>query len=634
MKGGFVGVDIFFVISGYLIGTLIYREIRVGSFDIGKFYERRAKRILPALFGVLLFCYIAALLLLSPMEIMRFARQALAAITSTSNILFWQSEGYFAPKADQNPLLMTWSLGVEEQFYIFFPLSMLILARVPIRVQIWVIGSLASLSLVTSIWGTSYYPWATFYLLPSRAWELAAGVLLAMYEANQPQAENTAAPAVLHMLSILGLALICVAIGILDTSMPFPGYWALLPVCGAVLIIFAKRGAVNRMLSWRPVVFIGLISYSWYLWHWPLLSFANIISDRRISTSVGIIIGLLSLGCAALSHRFVEQPFRKSSTSTALLLKKYTVLALGLMIPSGIFLATNGLPQRNPKAEMVEMPVLADKCLAPSLSSHLRILPECLPDGPEPAIALIGDSHAAAIVSGLNLIAKRSGYRLLVLNRAGCPPLVGITHFINRQAVNEEDDQGCEQYNQQRLAYVTKDPKIRAVVFLAYWSRMFRIEEQGGRYVEEGSAGSTTTLDQSRQNLYKGVERAVRQMEQSGKKVYLVQDNPQLDFDPVRHMLATLIGPRHAMARFLAGSTLLYSSGLAPAPPTAAEEAARVAIADVAALHPNVYLYDLRNELCNERLCRFALGNQVYYNDQEHLSSTGGQAALGALHLE
>ncbi len=637
IKGGFVGVDIFFVISGYLIGSLVYKEIFSGTFRISRFYKRRAKRILPALFGVLIFCYIATLPLLSPTEMIGFAKQALATIVSTSNVMFWRSTDYFSHSVDQNLLLMTWSLGVEEQFYVVFPLLMLLMRKAPVRIQLFVIGALAVASLGASIWGTSHYPWATFYLLPTRAWELAVGVLFAVYEVSGPEGKREIPARLTSFLSIVGLGLILFAIGYLDSTMPFPGWRAMFPVCGTLLIIIGRNGTVHRLLSWKPIVFIGLVSYSWYLWHWPLLSFAHIISDTSISVPVGAAIGTISFGCAVLSYRFIERPFRQSVSPTPLLLMRYAAVAVLMTLPPAAMFWTRGLPQRNWRAEQIDSsvnrPVLQDDCLAPLRESHLHLSPECGASGQGDRVALIGDSHASAIGGALHDIAAHSGYGLVLLNRAGCPPLLGITHYTGSRAVDRTDDEGCAQYNRERLDYVRNTPSIRVVVLVAFWSRAFSNEDQGWRYVVEGQNGAKVSITESRNNLDQGLENTILLMERCGKSVYVIQDNPILTFDPVRHMLAQAIPLRQSLARVISPRTLRNAEGLAAPDSTPQEVAASLIIRQVVARHPNVRLYDPHSGLCDESRCRFSSGNQSLYSDNEHLTTTGGIKALDTLLL-
>ena len=355
LKGGFVGVDVFFVISGYLIGSIVYKEIRGRSFSISKFYARRARRILPALFVVLLVSYGIASLILSPLEMKMFSGSAIASITSSSNIFFWRNTFYFFPRSDQHPLLMAWSLGVEEQFYLLFPLLMLVIRNLRWRLQLLTLVSLTVLSLVSCIWGTRYHLNAAYYLPFTRGWELAAGVLIAIVEANRPAKAATLSSLRSHALSILGFGMICLAIGAFDRNTIFPGYFALLPVIGAVFVIVARGGLVNRFLAAQPIVFVGRVSYSWYLWHWPMLSFASIASDGGLGRGVKIIIGAASFVCAVLSYLLVEKPFRTSTTPAPALLKKYAIAAVLVMLPALAYYLTNGFPQRYRNVQQLEM---------------------------------------------------------------------------------------------------------------------------------------------------------------------------------------------------------------------------------------------------------------------------------------
>jgi len=521
VKGGFVGVDVFFVISGYLIGLLVYKEIRGGSFSIAKFYVRRAKRILPALFGVLIFCYLVGVALLSPMELHAFAASALATITSTSNIFFFfKTKSYFSASVNLSPLLMTWSLGVEEQFYIFFPLLMLLLRKKGWRLQLGVLGALAVLSLLASIYGTIYYPGFTFYQLPTRAWELAIGVLLAMFESNRAHAKSSPPTIIEHALGALGLVLIGIAIFGLDRNTSFPGCAALLPVAGAALIIAARQGITNRILSWRPIVFIGLISYSWYLWHWPMLSFARIISYAGISETAGVSIGIVSFGCAVLSYKFVEQPFRRSATTARLTLVRYGTIAVIMMIAPAAFYISQGLPSRNREAAQTELPrhpSAYDWCLMASKeTAHPLLSSPCLPVGGGPMVALIGDSHAGSIADALRAVASHSGYKLVELEKMSCPPLVGASRY---SLTNPTAASQCNQFNRERMDFLKRDSDIRVVVAVGFWDQPFEPDSGGQGYQTDGRTLKSDPVEQSWESLRTGLDGLVSSLEQSGKTV-------------------------------------------------------------------------------------------------------------------
>lgn len=635
VRGGFTGVDIFFVISGYLIGSLVYRDVARGRFRLSEFYSRRVKRILPALFGVLIFTYIIALLLLSPDELRIFAPTAIAAILSGANLWFWHATGnYFAQKADLNPLLMTWTLGVEEQFYLFLPLLLLLIRAWRAGLQWLCIGGLALLSLITSIWATAHHPGFAFYFLPARAWELGAGVLLAMAEINGNIGQILRSTAVVQAASTLGLALVFWGLFALNGQTPFPGYAAVLPVGGAVLLIFARDGWVNRVLSRRPVVFVGLISYSWYLWHWPLLSFALITSGTKLSKTVGAAIAICSFGCAVLSYQFIERPFRRSTIPISLLFRRYALAAaIMLAIPIG-FLVLRGLPQRYPQEAQMESGLknsfLSDTCLASYSVVRPREIPPCIPAGTGPAVALIGDSHAGAIAPAVRLLASQNNYRMIELNKDDCPPLIGASHWAP-YAPGLKDD--CTEFNKARFDYLAKHKSIRVVILEAFWAKPLRHAGVGEKYVLDGTRDGNKSPEGSGAALEKGLDAAVNQLVSQGKTVYLMQDSPIFDFDPLQKVRTQLIPPRRAIAGWLGASPSTLGDGRALESLLPIDEQARSAVAQAAGMHPEVHLFDLQRALCSGPECLYLEDGRVLYVDSGHLDSFGGEIAIQGLQL-
>lgn len=309
-SGGFVGVDVFFVISGYLITRIIVGEIERGRFSIARFYERRARRILPAFFAMAGCVWVASLLLLMPSDLQNFSRSLLAAAFSGSNILFWHDAGYFDAPSALKPLLHTWSLGVEEQFYLLLPAFLLLLTRLGgSRSRKGVLVLLTCLSFLLSVICTSWRPALAFYLLPSRAWELLLGSLLAIGAVPLPGRGRSA-----EITAALGLALILLAGVAYSSATRFPGVAALLPTVGAALVLAtAETTATGRALSWAPLVTVGKISYSLYLWHWPLLALARYAWGPALSASLTAALVATAFGLAWLSWRFVETPFRRPS---------------------------------------------------------------------------------------------------------------------------------------------------------------------------------------------------------------------------------------------------------------------------------------------------------------------------------
>ncbi len=308
VPGGFVGVDVFFVISGYLITSILALELTAGRYSITDFYVRRARRLLPALAGLLLFCSLAATLLFMPYDLKEFGQSIVASSLSASNIYFWLKVGYFDSGATLKTLLHTWSLSIEDQYYLVFPVFLLGASRLTKRHWPWAIAAALLVSLAVGAVGAYRAPTAAFYLLPSRMWELLLGSLLAI------RPLPLGSRRLREGLAALGLALILFAVFCYSTDTVFPGLAALPPCLGAVLVIRYSPGTrTAKLLSLGPLVWIGLISYSLYLYHWPLIVFARylLIPDQGTFGYLALPICLVSVGAAYLSYRFIETPFRR-----------------------------------------------------------------------------------------------------------------------------------------------------------------------------------------------------------------------------------------------------------------------------------------------------------------------------------
>ncbi len=306
--GGFVGVDVFFVISGYLIVGIILDDIEAGRFSIAAFYERRLRRLFPALFAVLIACTVCGYLLFLPDEYRKFGQSIVATSAFVSNFLFWYQAGYFDTPAELKPLLHTWSLAVEEQFYLIFPAFLFVVSKYAKDATTRLVSIIAVISFALSAWSLSNHPDAAFYLPHTRMWELMIGALLvcAPIPLLTTQLVRTSA-------AVLGVVLIGISSTLFSSKTPFPGPAALLPCLGAALIIHAGRSGttfVGTLLATRPFVYVGLVSYSLYLWHWPILVFARAVSVRPLSPAEAAALVVLSFIAADLSWRFVESPFR------------------------------------------------------------------------------------------------------------------------------------------------------------------------------------------------------------------------------------------------------------------------------------------------------------------------------------
>lgn len=531
LTGGFTGVDVFFVISGFLISSILIKEIRRGDFSLVTFYERRIRRIFPAFLVVVLSSVILAYLLLIPRDFENFGKSLAAAGLSFSNVLFWKESGYFDSTAELKPLLHTWSLGVEEQFYLFFPLLLLFISR--FFKQRWVgwILAIAVVSFLLSVWGVKYQPSAAFYLLPTRAWELALGGLLAMGAIPLVQQRHWR-----ELEGLLGLGMIACGMFVLAPESAFPGVNALIPCLGAAMVIHAGTSGgsmAGYLLSWRPLVLIGLISYSLYLWHWPLLVFARYYLVRPLSVleTTGVI--LVALIAATLSWHFVERPFRKHKAR----IDRRTVFSGGvfataIVISIGAWAVVGqGVPDRLP-ADVVRLASGADDV---SMSSRacmernkhwkegegLCVIGE---ESAKPSFVVLGDSHAGALMPGIALAAKEHGQAGLHAAMQSCPPFDGV---VNR---NDETGRNCIRFREGVVKQLETMPAVRKVLLIARWP----VYAEGTRYGPDDSGPKPVLLDVSGMAsgnhavFALGLERMTKRLQQAGKEVFLVFSVPEV----------------------------------------------------------------------------------------------------------
>jgi peptidoglycan/LPS O-acetylase OafA/YrhL len=624
LRGGFIGVDIFFVISGYLICSIIFRETQQGTFSIARFYKRRCKRILPALAVVLLFCFGMAALVLSPLEAHRLGDSGIAAALSSSNILFIFRSGYFAEGAPTTPLLMTWSLAVEEQFYLAFPLIMILLQRTSRRGQLLCLTGLSVASLLACVYAEFHLPVWNFYLPVTRAWELGAGTILAVWQSGTLRFKSAVSWKT-EILGAVGILIVICSMMVYSPHTRFPGYEAALPVLGTLLLLASAGSRVNRMLETRPLVAVGLISYSLYLWHWPLLSFAEVLSTKPLHTRTIAILMLFAFLAASLSYIFVEKPFRqRKESSTRSVLLAYAALIVFLATVGGIFSATHGLGLRDPTLYAIESRAALDRhhpCI--SSGSYLRMSALCVPPARTnvPAIALLGDSHAEAISEILRGYASRQGWQLVVLTREKCPPTQGETRLSNVPI------EPCREFNRSALKYIRSRPDIQVIFLTAGW---------GGVYIADRyqTAPADQNMQQSAANLKIGLQSEVGALEAAGKHVIVMDDVPGLTFDPAASVRYEHIAARRFLNRILlsdppdlgSGDSEDRSLAVTPSAVVASEQLAAIKSADA-----GLTLIDPKNVLCSDTQCFFTNKSDLYYADSSHISRMGALKLLPLL---
>jgi peptidoglycan/LPS O-acetylase OafA/YrhL len=435
-RGGFVGVDVFFVISGYLISSIILNDIASGKFSIATFYERRARRIFPALVVTLLSTSVLAYLYFLPAELVSFAKSLLAALFSASNFYFWKQSGYFSAPVETKPLIHTWSLAVEEQFYIFLPIFLVLAHRLFRRKLRLSIILIALFSLGMSTVGAFRDPTATFYLAHTRAWELLLGVLISL-----EVFPRILEPVLRNLVAAAGAGLILLAVVGFSSSTPFPGIAALAPCLGTAFVIVAGRSGsslIGRALSLKPLIFVGLISYSLYLWHWPIIVFQGMEALPTSGASVRVaklVCVAVSFTAATLSWKYVELPFRtnRKRLPRARLFQSASLAAALVAAVGAAAIISGGLPTRYPlKAIQVASYLDYDSakyfrdgtCF---ISSGYKFsdfdVAKCLEqDSNRKQYLLFGDSHAAHLWYGL--ATTLTDVNVLQATASGCKPFL------------------------------------------------------------------------------------------------------------------------------------------------------------------------------------------------------------------
>ncbi len=404
--GGFVGVDVFFVVSGYLITALILAEKRAGIFTLAGFYERRARRILPALLLVIIVCLPFAWLWMLPSDARDFSESIVAVCAFVSNILFWRESGYFGSATDLKPLAHTWSLAVEEQYYLLYPLLLLLLWRLKNGWMSRVLVAAALISLAAAQWGSRYHPQAAFYLLPTRGWELLLGAFGALYTLSEEPRVATSQPAGLaqQSVSLGGLLLIGYAVFSFDENTPYPSVYALVPTVGTLLVILFARPltVVGRLLGSSVLVGLGLISYSAYLWHQPLFAFARHRSTSAPSVALLLGLSLAAIALAFFSWRYVEQPFRNKRLIGRAQLVKWMGFTTAVLVSLGLIgYSSKGLAYRYAPDDryLVELDPYAARSYVPARFTELMLRPFDTSD--KKKVLIIGDSYAEDLVNAV-----------------------------------------------------------------------------------------------------------------------------------------------------------------------------------------------------------------------------------------
>jgi peptidoglycan/LPS O-acetylase OafA/YrhL len=631
-RSGFVGVDIFFVISGYLIGGIVLREATEGRFGFVTFYARRARRILPALILVVLLTCLLGWFLLDAKEYFFVGATATSSLLAISNFSFWRLQDYFATDSQLRPLLMTWSLGIEEQFYLFFPLMIVGIVRFAPRRIMVALAILTCSSLVVALWSVQAHPAAAFYLLPSRGWELGAGAMLAAWQITQRGRGDQ--PAAFggwvggqEVLAATGALLIAIAIVAFGGTSSISALPVLLSVLGTAALIAAEKSVFNRrLLAARPMVFIGLVSYSWYLWHWPLMSYLRIVVPQPPALWQLMVVTAVSFGLAVVSWWFVERTFRRPTRPPGPTVLRYAVvLALALVAPMMIKTAA-GLPQRLPvDARTIAAEVGAGidgPCIAGWSETKPDPARDCVVAIPNrPTVALVGDSHAWALGPGLRELAARQNLGFRMFTKPACPPLLGVSVKSEDHPVLTET---CATFMANSLRDIIADRSIEAVVLAGLWDNPMN------RYVDYAAPRSSKTGEEL---LREGLERMVGALRDEKRHVVLVGDIPYWRFDPLRIASARSIPLRGRMMCAVWPKCADVSQGAAALDNIVMPDPRSVEIVRETAAIGHMSYLDLFGRFCDANRCMFQRGNQLLFFDTNHLSAAGATFALGGLKI-
>ena len=606
VSGGFVGVDIFFVISGFLITGILISEMETGDFSVAHFYERRARRILPALFFVMLCCIPFAWAWMHVTQLNEFFQSLLAVTLFGSNILFWYQEGYFDAASELKPLLHTWSLAVEEQYYLLFPLVMMGLWKFGRQPLFWMIFAAALGSLMLSQWGSVQFASANFYLAPTRAWELLAGSLCAFIGARPFKRWH-------NIPGVAGFALILFSIFWFDDKIAFPSVWALLPVGGtALILLYGNSGSwVVRLLGFAPLAGIGLISYSVYLWHQPVFAFARIRSVLEPPDWLMALLAIATFGIGYLSWRFIEQPFRRPGggilqSQRSVFIASGAVAALLLAIGAYGYV-TYGLrsfARPTVYATTENSRMQPNYGLDKICDGNAGRSPKCTTSN-MPEVLLWGDSYAMHLAAGL--MASDPGLGLRQITRSSCPPILGL-------ALNDIDNPdrlavACMQHNDAALAWLKANGSVKYVILSSPFIILQKDILTADRRRIQADAAGLRNLPLVRKKLLETID-AIRR---TGRRVVLVSPTPGNKTDVGQCLIRTLhFGEAEDMCDFTRYPGL--------------ENNARFRLMDAVA--DDVGVINLADMICPDRKCDTIQQGKIIYRDDGHLT-VEGSAYLG-----
>ncbi len=629
-SGGYVGVDVFFVISGYLITLFIVTETIGGTFSLKKFYERRIRRIFPALFLVVLVCVPFSWFWMLPDEWTAFSKSLVSVPMLVSNMQFLREAGYFEVANEYKPLLHTWSIAVEEQYYVGFPIILLVMWRLG---KNWLLGTVVSItvaSIAIAEWGSHNYPNEAYYSLPTRGWELMLGAIISLCQVFWRIPNNVTLGS--QIATIVGLSLIGYSVFCFDENTRFPGLHALVPTVGtALIIIFATQNTwVHKILSCKLLVGIGLISYGVYLWHYPLLVFGRLgtLDDQNWYLTTSLIIGSFVL--AYLSWKYVELPFRDRSK-----LSRKTIYVFGatvslLIVGFGLFasLHVKQLPESLAwfdgtiplnVSNMVDSDGQACGSKVPSKACFFE------PKDNNPTIAILGDSQARALSESLYAVAVPQGYGLLDLTKGGCPFLLNLQLFVSHKPKDKCDPK----YQMERLLRLKQMNNVVVVIHSALPTYIYGSginQERGVRPYRPYymSKNSETTVIERESEIHDSLSNTIKKVLAFNHKVIIVDPVPTNPWNPVKRLvLIDKYGLSDSFKDTLEFMKYPYQPLL-----KRQRQAKKIIKAITDQNQHRVARIDPLLLFCNSQLenyCTSIGPENIFYTDSDHLSLDGGQ---------
>jgi peptidoglycan/LPS O-acetylase OafA/YrhL len=624
IPGGFVGVDVFFVISGFLISGILLQGLQSGTFTFSGFYANRIRRLFPALLVVLSACFVFGWFFLLPDEYSNLGKHTVGAATYIENFLLRREAGYFDVRSNLKPLMHLWSLGIEEQFYLTYPFLLWVLWRFR-RHLFAIVMSVAVVSFSFNVVQMGRDPVGAFFLPQSRCWELAIGCAIACRQLPRSGRVQSSASDSLpgramflqNVSSAIGVLLIVVAVFCIHENDSFPGWSALLPVCGAgLLIVGGPEAWINRkILGNRAAVLVGLISYPLYLWHWPILTFARILHAGEVSAGVRTAGLVVSFVLAWATFYFIESPIRFGPKSwikpTALASASVVIAVLGYAAYRDGFIG--------------RFPEFGDDL------GHLREVawstPECrniagfsdidycrVTSARPPDVLLIGDSHAAVLYDGLAPGYAKSSLTLMNLGEAGCAPF-----FDTRTLSPSVRNKNCKEKVNRLLEFASQAPSVRTIIFSSRGPRYMSGEGFGP--IEAGSAPEKIIWDaapaaSSQPETYAlALTNTVSRLTASGKHLILFLDWPELGFDPrscLPRPVALFSRPRAVC-------------GVPRDHVDARNRAYRKLLSGMPSEFAGVSAFDPLPHLCDSSTCYAMKDEHLLYSDDNHVSITGAK---------